>query len=156
MPRANKWFDSRPEMLIFWTTFASLSEVLLFWHFSDIDTLVSEDSVPLIIFRTRMFIFNITHHVPFIHHFPPFTIHIGYIILPDGFRFQSCFSGTCPNKTRKCLKKHSNFSMCLAESVQNQMYWLYGKTINLERPCDLVVALHSFHSITDHRMMRRP
>ena len=37
-----------------------------------------------------MFIFNITHHVPFIHHFPPFTIHIGYIILPDGFRFQWC------------------------------------------------------------------
>ena len=73
----------------FWTTFASLSEVLLFFlHFSDIDTLVSDDSVPFIIFRTRMFIFNITHHVPFIHHFQPFTIHIGYIIFPYGFRFQ--------------------------------------------------------------------
>ena len=59
-----------------------------FLHFSDIDTLVSEHSVPFIIFRARMFIFYITHHVPFIHNFPPFTIHIGYIILPYGFRFQ--------------------------------------------------------------------
>ena len=59
-----------------------------FYIFSDIDTLVSEDSVPLIIFRVRMFIFNITHHVPFIHNVPPFTMHIGYIILPYGFRFQ--------------------------------------------------------------------
>ena len=35
-----------------------------------------------------MFIFDITHHIPFIHNFPPFTIHIGYIIPPYGFRFQ--------------------------------------------------------------------
>ena len=54
------------------------------------DTLIPKVSVPIVIFRTKMLILNITHHIPFVHHFPPFTIHIGYIILPYGFRFQSC------------------------------------------------------------------
>ena len=90
MPRANKWFESRPEMLIFLDhlRIAQWSTAFFFLHFSDIDTLVSEDCVPFIIFRKMMFIFNITYHVPFIHHFPPFTIHIGNVILPNGFRFK--------------------------------------------------------------------
>ena len=74
-------------MLFFGTTFASFSEVLFFGPHSEFDTLISKDSVPSLIVRIRVLIFNVAHHIPFVH-FPPFTIHIGYIILPDSFIFQ--------------------------------------------------------------------
>ena len=74
-------------MLVFGTTFASFSEVLFFGPHSEFDTLISKDSVPIIILRASVLIFNVAHHIPFVHHFPPFTIHIGYIILPYSFRF---------------------------------------------------------------------
>ena len=90
MPWADKWFDGSPKMLIFWTTFTSFGEILLFLPLPNFDTLIPKVSVPIVIFRTGMLILNITHHIPFVHHFPPFTVHIGYIILPYGFRFQRC------------------------------------------------------------------
>ena len=73
MPRANKWLDSRLEMLIFLPSSHRSVKYCFFDIFSVIDTLVFEDSVPFIIFRAMMFIFDITQHVPFIHNFPPFT-----------------------------------------------------------------------------------
>ena len=45
-------------MLVFGTTFASFSEVLFFLPHSEIDTLISKDSVPFIIFRARVLVFS--------------------------------------------------------------------------------------------------
>ena len=112
---ANEWFNGSPEMLIFWATFAPLSEVLLFWPFCDFDTLISEESVLFIIFGTWMFIFDITHHISFVHNFPPFTIHVRYIILSN------------------CLWFHG--SMKIHNIIQTNYYFFTPQPFGLEGYC---------------------